>query len=60
MCYHVTRIIQRNYMSGKDRIQLSDHFTYRRLFTFVLPTIANMIFLSVYGIVDGLFISNFV
>ena len=47
-------------MSGKDRIQLSDHFTYRRLFTFVLPTIANMIFLSVYGIVDGLFISNFV
>lgn len=47
-------------MSKKDRIQLSDHFTYRRLFTFVLPTIANMIFLSVYGIVDGLFISNFV
>lgn len=47
-------------MNEKDRIQLSDHFTYRRLFTFVLPTIANMIFLSVYGIVDGLFISNFV
>ena len=47
-------------MSSKDRIQLSDHFTYRRLFAFVLPTIANMIFLSVYGIVDGLFISNFV
>ncbi|MBE6045790.1 MAG: MATE family efflux transporter [Clostridiales bacterium] len=47
-------------MSAKDRIQLSDHFTYRRLFAFVLPTIANMIFLSIYGIVDGLFISNFV
>ena len=47
-------------MSKKDRIQLSDHFTYRRLFTFVLPTIANMIFLSIYGIVDGLFISNYV
>ena len=47
-------------MSKRDRIQLSDHFTYRRLFSFVLPTIANMIFLSVYGIVDGLFISNFV
>lgn len=45
-------------MSTKDRIQLSDHFTYRKLFVFVLPTIANMIFLSVYGIVDGLFISN--
>ena len=47
-------------MSKKDRIQLSDHFTYRKLFAFVLPTIANMIFLSIYGIVDGLFISNFV
>ncbi|MBQ9015990.1 MAG: MATE family efflux transporter [Firmicutes bacterium] len=44
--------------SSKNRIQLSDHFTYRRLFAFVLPTIANMIFLSVYGIIDGLFISN--
>lgn len=48
------------FMKSKERIQLSDHFTYRRLFMFVLPTIANMIFLSVYGIVDGLFISNFV
>ncbi len=47
-------------MSKKDRIQLSDHFTYRRLFAFVLPTIANMVFLSIYGIVDGLFISNWV
>ena len=46
-------------MNKEERIQLSDHFTYRRLFTFVLPTIANMIFLSVYGIVDGLFISNY-
>lgn len=58
MCYH--ECDKRQHMSGKNRIQLSDHFTYRRLFTFVLPTIANMIFLSVYGIVDGLFISNFV
>ena len=47
-------------MSKEERIQLSDHFTYRKLFAFVLPTIANMVFLSVYGIVDGLFISNFV
>ena len=45
-------------MNKENRIQLSDHFTYRRLFAFVLPTIANMIFLSIYGIVDGLFISN--
>ena len=31
---------RRNSMSTKDRIQLSDHFTYRKLFVFVLPTIA--------------------
>ena len=47
-------------MSKKDRIQLSDHFTYKRLFAFVLPTISTMVFLSIYGIVDGLFISNWV
>ena len=47
-------------MTKSTRIQLSDHFTYGRLSRFVLPTIANMIFLSIYGIVDGLFISNFV
>lgn len=41
------------------RIQLSDHFTYSRLICFVLPSIAMMIFTSVYIIVDGLFISNF-
>ena len=41
-------------------ISLSDHFTYRRLLRFVLPTIVMMIFTSVYGIVDGLFVSNFV
>ena len=41
-------------------IQLSDHFTYRRLLRFSLPSIAMMVFTSVYGVVDGLFISNFV
>lgn len=41
-------------------IQLSDHFTYRRLIRFVIPSIAMMILTSVYGVVDGLFISNFV
>lgn len=40
-------------------IKLSDHFTYRRLFRFVLPSIVMMIFTSVYGVVDGLFVSNF-
>ena len=40
-------------------IQLSDHFTYRRLIRFVIPSIVMMIFTSIYGVVDGLFISNF-
>lgn len=42
------------------RIQLSDHFTYKRLLRFVLPSIVMMIFTSIYGVVDGLFVSNFV
>lgn len=42
------------------RIQLSDHFTYGRLLRFVYPSIIMMVFISIYGIVDGLFISNFV
>ncbi len=41
------------------RIQLSDHFTYRKLLTFTLPSILMMIFTSIYGVVDGLFVSNF-
>lgn len=43
-----------------NRIRLSDHFTYRRLGRFVFPSIIMMVFTSVYGIVDGLFVSNFV
>ncbi len=42
------------------RIQLSDHFTYRRLLRFVLPSIVMMIFTSIYGVIDGLFVSNYV
>ena len=42
------------------KIKLSDHFTYKKLLRFVLPSIAMMIFTSVYGVVDGLFVSNFV
>ncbi|MBQ7369558.1 MAG: MATE family efflux transporter [Clostridia bacterium] len=42
------------------RIQLSDHFTYNRLYRFVFPTIVMMVFTSIYGIVDGLFVSNYV
>ena len=40
-------------------IQLSDHFTYSRLLRFTLPSIAMMIFTSIYGVVDGIFVSNF-
>lgn len=42
------------------RIQLSDHFTYKRLLRFVTPSIVMMLCTSVYSIVDGLFVSNFV
>ena len=40
-------------------IKLSDHFTYRKLLRFTLPSIAMMIFTSIYGVVDGYFVSNF-
>lgn len=43
----------------KKRIQLSDHFTYGRLIRFVLPSIMMMIFTSIYGAIDGLFVSQF-
>ena len=40
-------------------IQLSDHFPFRRLLRFTFPAIVMMIFTSLYGIVDGFFVSNF-
>ena len=39
-------------------IRLSDHFSYSKLIRFTLPTIAMMIFTSIYGVVDGVFVSN--
>ncbi len=42
------------------RIKLSDNFNYNRLFRFVLPSIIMMLFTSIYSVVDGLFVSNFV
>ena len=42
------------------RIQLSDHFTYRRLLRFVMPPVLMMVCTSLYGIVDGFFVSNYV
>ena len=48
-------------MTGEKtmKIQLSDHFTYGRLIRFTIPSITMMIFTSVYGVVDGFFVSNF-
>ena len=45
---------------SNPRIQLSDHFTYPRLLRFVAPSITMMIFTSIYGVVDGFFVSNYV
>lgn len=42
------------------RIQLSDHFTTKKLLLFTMPSIAMMVFTSIYGMVDGFFVSNFV
>ena len=41
-------------------IQLSDHFTYKKLLRFTLPSVIMMIFTSIYGVVDGFFVSNYV
>lgn len=41
------------------KVNLSDHFTYQKLLNFVLPSIVMMVFTSIYGVVDGLFVSNY-
>ena len=45
---------------SKQKIQLSDHFTFPKLLRFALPSIVMMVFTSIYCVVDGLFVSNFV
>lgn len=42
------------------KIQLSDHFQYGTMLRFTLPSIVMMLFSSIYVIVDGLFVANFV
>lgn len=44
----------------REVIKLSDHFSYGRLLKFTLPSITMMVFTSIYGMVDGYFVSNFV
>ena len=41
-------------------IQLSDHFNYRKLLLFTIPSMIMMVFTSIYSVVDGFFVSNFV
>ena len=50
---------KRRNMSKSAQIQLSDHFDYGKLLKFVMPSIGMMIFTSIYGVVDGFFVSNF-
>lgn len=41
-------------------IQLSEHFSYKKLLRFTFPSVIMMIFTSIYGVVDGIFVSNYV
>ena len=41
-------------------IQISDHFNYRKLLRFTMPSIIMLVFTSIYGVVDDFFVSNFV
>ena len=47
-------------MTGKSTIRLSDHFTFGRLLRYAFPSIVMLVFTSIYGVVDGFFVSNFV
>ena len=41
------------------RIQISDSFNFKKLIRFTMPSIIMLIFTSVYGVVDGFFVSNY-
>lgn len=49
----------KNVKAKKTSIQLSDHFTYQNLLRFTFPSVIMMVFTSIYGVVDGFFVSNF-
>ncbi|MDE5897994.1 MAG: MATE family efflux transporter, partial [Treponemataceae bacterium] len=44
---------------SKNTIRISDHFTMARLLRFTFPSVVMLVFTSVYGVVDGFFVSNF-
>lgn len=50
----------KNTASKNGSIQLSDHFTYRKLLRYTFPSMIMLVFTSVYGVADGFFVSNFV
>lgn len=43
-----------------NTIKLSDHFTYKKLLRFTVPSIVMMICTSMYGVIDGIFVSNYI
>ncbi len=45
--------------AAKKKIGLSDHFTYKKLLLFTFPSMIMMVFTSLYGVVDGIFVANF-
>ena len=57
-CREAVHYCIQEYFMAKN-IRLSDHFTYSKLLRFTLPSIVMMVFTSIYGVVDGLFVSNF-
>ena len=52
-------MVQFAYGKEGKMIQLSEHFTYQRLLRFTFPSVVMMVFTSIYGVVDGFFVSNF-
>lgn len=59
ICYNNAYILLKIRFFIIMNIQLSDHFTFKKLFRFTLPTVAMTIFSSIYIIIDGFFVSNF-
>ena len=41
-------------------IRLSDSFNYKKLLHYTFPAVIMLVFTSIYGVVDGFFVSNFV
>jgi len=43
------------------KIELSEHFDYRKLLRFTTPSMLMMVFMYIFSVIDdGLFVSNFV